>query len=79
MVHTKVRAMNHLIDRGWAFYWGTSEWSAADIIHAHGIAKQLGLVGPMMEQPLYNLFNRARVETEYGAAVDPGPIHSPDV
>lgn len=60
-----VRAMNHLIDRGWAFYWGTSEWSAEQITRAHAVATQLGLQGPLMEQPLCNLFNRDRVEREY--------------
>jgi len=60
-----VRAMNHIIDRGWAFYWGTSEWSAEQITRAHAVAIQLGLQGPLMEQPLYNLFNRDRVEREY--------------
>ncbi len=42
--------MNHVISSGKAFYWGTSEWPAADIIKAHGVAEKLGLVGPVMEQ-----------------------------
>ena len=42
--------MNHVINSGKAFYWGTSEWSADDIIKAHGIAEKLGLMGPVMEQ-----------------------------
>ncbi|CAK9057832.1 Probable voltage-gated potassium channel subunit beta (K(+) channel subunit beta) [Durusdinium trenchii] len=62
-----VRAMNHIVDRGWAFYWGTSEWSAEQITHAHGVAMRLGLQGPLMEQPLYNLFHRDRVEREYAS------------
>eukprot|EP00439_Symbiodinium_sp_Y106_P069813 s4417_g12.t1 len=60
-----VRGMNYLLDRGWALYWGTSEWSAAQVLHAHSVAKELGLQGPLMEQPLYNLFNRQRVEIEF--------------
>ena len=52
---------------GWAFYWGTSEWSAEQIARAHVIAARLGVQGPLMEQPLYNLFNRDRVEREYAA------------
>jgi len=60
-----VRAMNRFIDRGLVLYWGTSEWRADQIIQADGIARSLGLVGPVVEQPLYNLFNRQRVEAEY--------------
>ena len=57
--------MLSLLCLGWAFYWGTSEWSAAQLLAAHGVAKQLGLQGPLMEQPMYNLFNRQRVEWEF--------------
>jgi voltage-dependent potassium channel beta subunit len=60
-----VRAFNHVIDQGKAFYWGTSEWSAEQISEAHGIAQRLGLVGPVVEQPQYNMFWRERVEKEY--------------
>lgn len=46
-----VRAFNHVIEqKGWALYWGTSEWSADEIAEACGIAKQLGLIGPIVEQ-----------------------------
>lgn len=64
-VEETVRAMNFLIDRGLAFYWGTSEWSAEQIREAHEIAKREHLIGPTMEQPQYNLFRRERVEAEY--------------
>ncbi|KAJ3384621.1 hypothetical protein HDU84_002840 [Entophlyctis sp. JEL0112] len=60
-----VRAFNHVIDRGWAFYWGTSEWSAEQLTDAHRIAENLGLIGPLMEQPQYNMFHRERFEKEY--------------
>lgn len=60
-----VRAMNHVVERGWAFYWGTSEWPAEALSRAHAVAERLGLIGPVMEQPLYNLFHRDRVEREY--------------
>mmetsp|Transcript_64388 Transcript_64388/g.188390 ORF Transcript_64388/g.188390 Transcript_64388/m.188390 type:complete len:403 (+) Transcript_64388:82-1290(+) len=60
-----VRAMNHVLERGWALYWGTSEWSSEEISRAYAVADRLGLVGPLMEQPLYNLFYRDRVEREY--------------
>ena len=64
-VEETVRAMNHVIDRGWAFYWGTSEWSAQQIMEAHAVAQREHLIAPLMEQPEYNMFHRERVEREY--------------
>lgn len=60
-----VRTMNTLIQQGKILYWGTSEWSAAEIVEAHMVAKQLGLEGPAVEQPEYNLFNRRKMESEF--------------
>ncbi|MFT4553725.1 MAG: voltage-dependent potassium channel beta subunit [Chlamydiales bacterium] len=60
-----VRAMDLLVRQGLAFYWGTSEWSALQIEQAHMIARQIGAVPPLMEQPEYNMFKRDRVEQEY--------------
>lgn len=60
-----VRTMNTLIQQGKIFYWGTSEWSAAEIMEAHAIAQRLGLEGPAMEQPQYNLLERQKVEVDY--------------
>ncbi|KAH8640932.1 putative voltage-gated potassium channel subunit beta [Alternaria alternata] len=61
-----VRAFNHVIEqKGWALYWGTSEWSADEIAEACGIAKQLGLIAPIVEQPQYNLLERKKVEGEF--------------
>jgi len=60
-----VRAMNHVINQGKAFYWGTSEWSAQQITEAYGIARREHLIPPLMEQPQYNMFHRERVESEY--------------
>jgi aryl-alcohol dehydrogenase-like predicted oxidoreductase len=60
-----VRAFNHVIDQGKAFYWGTSEWTASEIAEAWGVADKLGLIGPVVEQPQYNLLVRDRVEREY--------------
>ena len=57
--------MNLVIQQGKAFYWGTSEWSAADIMRADAVARQYNLIPPSMEQPQYNLFTRDRVEKEY--------------
>jgi voltage-dependent potassium channel beta subunit len=60
-----VCGFNHLINQGKAFYWGTSEWSAQEITEAHAVAQRLGLEGPVMEQPEYNIFTREKVEKEY--------------
>ncbi|KAK0704405.1 NADP-dependent oxidoreductase domain-containing protein [Lasiosphaeris hirsuta] len=61
-----VRAFNHVIEnKGWALYWGTSEWGADEIAEACGIAKALGLIAPIVEQPLYNLLARKKVEGEF--------------
>lgn len=68
-IEETVRAMNHVLDRGWAFYWGTSEWSADDLREAWRVADSLGLVGPQMEQPQYHMFHRDRVEREYARLV----------
>jgi voltage-dependent potassium channel beta subunit len=64
-IEETVRAMTHVIDQGKAFYWGTSEWNAQQIMDAYGIAKREHLIPPTMEQPQYNMFNRERVEKEY--------------
>lgn len=50
-IEETVRAMNYVIEQGWAFYWGTSEWSALQIIEACRIADKLGLIRPLMDQP----------------------------
>ncbi|RLN96181.1 hypothetical protein BBJ28_00027197 [Nothophytophthora sp. Chile5] len=64
-IEETVRAMNYVIESGWAFYWGTSEWSSADIIEACEIADRLGLVRPVAEQPQYNILERSRVDFDY--------------
>ncbi|MFT3845870.1 MAG: aldo/keto reductase [Lacibacter sp.] len=60
-----VWAMNHLMQQGKILYWGTSEWSGVEIMEAHRIAAEYRLIGPTMEQPEYNLFNRHKLESEY--------------
>ncbi|MFZ1497318.1 MAG: aldo/keto reductase, partial [Saprospiraceae bacterium] len=60
-----VWAMNHLIQQGKILYWGTSEWSAQEIMQAHLVARELHLIGPTMEQPQYNMFHREKVEVEF--------------
>lgn len=64
-IEETVRAMDIVIKQGKAFYWGTSEWSAAEITRADGLARQYGLTPPSMEQPQYNMFVRERFEKEY--------------
>ena len=64
-IEETVRAMSYIVDSGKAFYWGTSEWSAAQIIEAYGIARREHLVPPTMEQPQYNMLTRERVEKDY--------------
>jgi voltage-dependent potassium channel beta subunit len=64
-VEETVWAMSDMIRQGKALYWGTSEWSAADIRAAWEIAERHHLHKPVMEQPQYHLFHRKRVEEEY--------------
>jgi voltage-dependent potassium channel beta subunit len=64
-VEETVRAMHDLIQQGKILYWGTSEWSAQQIMEAYGVARQYNLTPPTMEQPQYNMFHRERFEIEY--------------
>lgn len=64
-IEETVRAMNTLIEQGKVLYWGTSEWSAQQIMEAYSVARQYNLIPPTMEQPQYNMFHRERVEREY--------------
>jgi voltage-dependent potassium channel beta subunit len=64
-IEETVWAMHDMIERGKALYWGTSEWSAAEIMAAWHIAERHHLRKPVVEQPEYNLFHRNRVEVEY--------------
>ena len=64
-IEETVRAMSDMITQGKALYWGTSEWSAADIRAAWDIADRHHLHKPVTEQPQYHLFHRKKVEQEY--------------
>jgi voltage-dependent potassium channel beta subunit len=64
-IEETVRAMTELIQRGDVLYWGTSEWSAQELMEAYAVARQYDLIPPTMEQPQYNMFHRYRVENEY--------------
>jgi voltage-dependent potassium channel beta subunit len=69
-IEETVYAMSSMVSTGKAHYWGTSEWSAAEIATAHGIAVRDHLHRPQVEQPQYNLFERTRVEREYARLYD---------
>lgn len=64
-IEETVWTMHNLIVQGKILYWGTSEWSAQEITEAHMVAQRYNLIGPVMEQPQYNMFVRHRVEVEY--------------
>lgn len=64
-IEETVWAMNTLLQQGKILYWGTSEWSAAELMEAIAVAKQYNLIGPTMEQPQYNLVERNKLENEY--------------
>lgn len=64
-IEETVFAMSDIISSGKALYWGTSEWSASEIMAAWQIAERHHLHKPQMEQPQYNMLHRDRVEKEY--------------
>lgn len=64
-IEETVWTMHALIQQGKILYWGTSEWSAQEIMEAHAIAERYALVGPTMEQPQYNMLERQKVEVDY--------------
>lgn len=69
-IHETVAAMDTLVRQGKVLYWGTSEWSAAEIAEAHKVARENHLYAPVVEQPQYNLLHRDRVEKEYAPLYD---------
>ncbi|MFW5995199.1 MAG: potassium channel beta subunit family protein [Spirochaetia bacterium] len=64
-IEETVFAMTDLIRQGKVLYWGTSEWSAQELMQAYSVARQYNQIPPTMEQPQYNLFHRERFEKEY--------------
>jgi len=64
-IEETVWAMHNIIEWGKAMYWGTSEWSASEIVEAIKIAERHHLHKPVVEQPQYNLFERGRLEGDY--------------
>ncbi len=68
-----ISGIKYILDKGMALYWGTSEWSAQEIKEAATLARQAGIMPPIVEQPQYNLLVRRRVEVEYAPLYeDPG-------
>ena len=64
-IEETVWSMHQLVMQGKILYWGTSEWSAQEIMEAHMFAKQNHLIGPIVEQPEYNMFCRDKIEVEF--------------
>jgi voltage-dependent potassium channel beta subunit len=64
-IEETVWTMHNLVQQGKILYWGTSEWSGVEIMEAHRVARQYNLIGPVVEQPQYNLFERSKMENEF--------------
>jgi len=64
------RAMDQIVRNGWAHYWGTSEWDAANIFEAFYVCERFNLIPPAAEQPLYNMMNREKFEVGYSRLFD---------
>jgi aryl-alcohol dehydrogenase-like predicted oxidoreductase len=64
-IEETVWTMHNLVQQGKILYWGTSEWSGVEIMEAHRAARQYNLLGPVVEQPQYNLFERNKMENEF--------------
>ncbi len=75
-IEETVWAMHNIIERGKALYWGTSEWDAADIVSAIEIADRHHLHKPVVEQPVYNLFEQHRMGADYKAVYEEHQIGS---
>jgi voltage-dependent potassium channel beta subunit len=75
-IEETVWAMHNIIERGKALYWGTSEWEAADIVSAIEVAERHHLHKPIVEQPVYNLFEQHRLGPDYKAVYEEHRIGS---
>ena len=69
-IEETVWSMHMMVESGKALYWGTSEWSADQIMEAWGVAEKHHLHKPQMDQPQYNLFSRRKVEKEFSRLYD---------
>ncbi|KAJ8378122.1 hypothetical protein AAFF_G00248360 [Aldrovandia affinis] len=59
-----VRAMTYVINQGMSMYWGTSRWTAMEIMEAYSVARQFNLIPPVCEQAEYHFFQRDKVEVQ---------------
>uniref|UniRef100_A0A1I8QEH2 NADP-dependent oxidoreductase domain-containing protein n=1 Tax=Stomoxys calcitrans TaxID=35570 RepID=A0A1I8QEH2_STOCA len=57
-----VRAMNYVIQQGWAMYWGTARWSQVEIMEAYTNCRQFNCITPIVEQSEYHMFCREKCE-----------------
>jgi voltage-dependent potassium channel beta subunit len=64
-IEETVWSMHNLVVQGKVLYWGTSEWSASEIMEAHLVCETHHLIKPTVEQPHYNMFVRNKMENEY--------------
>ena len=55
--------MNWIISKGYAFYWGTSEWTSSQINEAYTICERLNLIKLIVEQCRYNILFRESIES----------------
>ncbi len=66
-----MRAIEDLIAQGKVLYWGTSMWTAANLDEAYSLLPKINMDRPVVEQPIYNMFDRDQVEkTEVGGSVE---------
>lgn len=73
-IEETARAMDDLIHQGKVLYWGTSEWSAAQIVEAYDVCERYNLYKPVVEQPQYSMLYRERVEQEIMPVTQPRGI-----
>lgn len=64
-IEETVRSMHNLILQGKILYWGTSEWSALEVMEAIAIAEKYNLTPPSLEQFQYNMIARNKAEIEF--------------
>ena len=61
-------AMNDLVRAGKVLYWGTSEWTGAQVKEVSAIAEKRQMYAPQVEQPQYSLLARAKFEDDVAPA-----------
>ncbi len=69
-VEETVRAMDDLVHQGKVLYWGTSEWTGAQLREANELAQSHNLYRPQVEQPQYSLLVRDVVEQDVAPAAE---------